>query len=232
MEPLRAVERQTAREIVVSALRDEILSGRLAPGERLVVPEVAGRFGVSQTPAREAIQSLESEGLVSVSRYKGARVAELDADECEEIYLMREALEKLAARLGAVQIDAAGVAAVRQHLAEMSAAVKEQDIERYLRADRELHEVQYLAAGRPGLWERIKGLRYSGERYTRLSYRELPHELPSSIARHEELVECLVHHDAEGAEAWVSSTLNRVPRRIREILAHLEAEGDHPAATG
>lgn len=211
-------QRQTARDLVAAALRSEILSGELAPGDRLIAPDIADRFRVSQTPAREAIQSLEAEGLVVSQPYKGAAVASLDADECEEIYLMRDALERLAARLGTERIGESGIALMDARLAEMRAAANVGDIDGFLEADHRFHEAHYAAAGRSRLWERILSLRYAGERYTRLSYRLLPHELESAIPNHAALIERVRHGDAAGASDWVSSTLLRVPPRTRELL--------------
>lgn len=224
MQSSETPHRQTARDLVASVLRDEILTGVLKPGDRLMAPELAARFSVSQTPAREAIQSLQADGLVTISSYKNARVAYLDADECEEVYLMREALEKLAARLGAANTTDDQLAEMQAHLDEMAQAAKSRDIDRFVRADREFHRVQFAAAGRPKLWERIIGLRLAGERYTRLSYQELPQEMDGSVPRHLALLETLREHDPEAAAAWISETLGRVPSRMRELL---EGSGHH-----
>lgn len=219
--------RQTARDLVVEELRHQILSGRLAPGERLTAPAIAARFGVSQTPAREAIQLLQSEGLAVASPYKDTRVAELDADECEEIYVMRAALERLAAKLGTSRMDDSHVDMMCVHLEDMAEAVKERDIERYLRADRLFHGVHYGAADRPRLWDRIISLRHLCERYTRLSYQTLPYEMELAISSHGALIEHLRERDVERAADWVSSTLLRVPFRTRRILEPKTEETGH-----
>jgi DNA-binding GntR family transcriptional regulator len=218
MQSTNTPQRQTARDLVAGVLRDEILTGVLQPGDRLIAPELAARFSVSQTPAREAIQALQAEGLVTISSYKNARVAYLNADECEEVYLMREALEKLAARLGAANTTDEQLDEMNSYLTEMAEAARSRDIDRFVRADREFHRVQFAAAGRPRLWERIIGLRLAGERYTRLSYQELPQEMDRSIPRHQALLDTLREHDPERAAEWISNTLGGVPLRMRQLL--------------
>lgn len=224
--------RKTAKDLVVEALRDEILSGELPPGTRLIAPELAARFAISQTPAREAIQQLEAESLVTISSYKNAIVAHLSADECEELYLMREALERLAARLSASNITDEQIQRMRSCLKQMAEAAQEHDVNRFVMADREFHEIQYSAAYRPRLWQRISGLRYAGERYTRISYERLPHEMESAIPRHESLLASLQEHDPDRASDWVASTLGRVPFRMRQLLSDDLDESSNPGVPG
>src|SRR5205823_2477029 len=85
--------RKTKKDLMVELLRDAILSGELAPGERLLQEELADRFDVSPTPVREAIQQLVAEGVLSHSPYKGVQVAEVEVEDVQEIYLIRAALE-------------------------------------------------------------------------------------------------------------------------------------------
>jgi DNA-binding GntR family transcriptional regulator len=79
-------------------LRRAILSGELAPGERLHAEKLAAKWGVSATPLRETFQRLAGDGLVVVEPQRGARVAPLDADEAVEIYEMRLLLDPAALR--------------------------------------------------------------------------------------------------------------------------------------
>jgi len=76
-----------------------ILSGRLKPRERLIEMDLISRFGGSRTVIREALKKLEAKGLVRTIPYRGALVADLTVEEVEEIYFVRAAIEKVAARL-------------------------------------------------------------------------------------------------------------------------------------
>ncbi|MBI5809725.1 MAG: GntR family transcriptional regulator, partial [Deltaproteobacteria bacterium] len=64
----------TLRERIVDFIKDAVISGRLRPGERVPEQEIAGSFGISRTPIREAFRQLESEGFISVVPRKGAVV--------------------------------------------------------------------------------------------------------------------------------------------------------------
>ncbi len=78
-------------------LRDLILGGDLAPGERLGEVELAETLGMSRTPVREALRRLSGQGLVEVTSNKGARVTAWTDREVEQTFLLRAHLEGLAA---------------------------------------------------------------------------------------------------------------------------------------
>ena len=89
------------RESIASAIRDDVLDGRLQPGDRLPEPMLAERFGVSRVPVREALSQLQSEGFVSLERYKGATVSGASRADALDLMQVRRGLEVLAARLAA-----------------------------------------------------------------------------------------------------------------------------------
>ena len=85
----------TLRDLTVQTLRRAIFDQVLPPGERLVERDLCERTGVSRTCLREALQFLESEGLVSRSTGKGLVVVKIGAEEARELYEIRSALERL-----------------------------------------------------------------------------------------------------------------------------------------
>ena len=89
---------------VHDVLRTAILDGELAPGERLRAEALAGRFGTSRTPVREALLMLEREGLVEVQPNRGAIVRSFDADDLLDLYEVRALIEPHAAARAATRI--------------------------------------------------------------------------------------------------------------------------------
>ena len=89
------------RDVVFQTLRQAILRGELAPGERLMEIHLAQRLGVSRTPVREAIRKLELEGLVLMIPRKGAVVAEITISDLEDVLEVRMTLEELAVNMPA-----------------------------------------------------------------------------------------------------------------------------------
>jgi DNA-binding GntR family transcriptional regulator len=110
-ESLKVAVHPSLREQVAERIRDAIVSGRFAPGARLIERELCELLGVSRTSVREALRELESEGLVTSVPNRGPIVSVVSAKVARDIYQVRTVLEGLAARLFArnasdAQIDA------------------------------------------------------------------------------------------------------------------------------
>lgn len=190
------MSRKTARDVVADHVRSRILSGALEPGRKLGVVEFADALDVSQTPTREAFQLLASEGLVEIHAYRGAYVAELSADEYEELFVMRVGLEARAGELGTRCMDDERVALARTALDDMRRACELGDVDDFVRADRRFHEAHYLASGRTKLWERVMTLRFASERYTRLGFRTPQVDMASTVATHTAILAAVEARDA------------------------------------
>jgi len=216
--------RKTARDLVADRLRQAILKGELAEGERLSVGKVATLFGVSHTPTREAFQLLAGEGFVRINAYRGAYVAELSADEYEEIMLMRIALEGLATKLGTEAIDVEGITAMRHSLEGLTAASEADDVERFIAVDREFHAVHYRASARETLWERIISLRYTAERYTRRGYQIPGISMKDTVKSHGRLFAAVVAGEAERAKNEMTTDLNNTFQVIWSDVRKREQE--------
>src|SRR5438105_7980088 len=92
---------RTKQEFVHRTLREAILKCELAPGERLVIDDLARRLEVSSIPVREALQLLQSEGLVVTIPHVGTSVATLSHDSVAEVFAVMEGLEIVATRAAA-----------------------------------------------------------------------------------------------------------------------------------
>ncbi|MGN7860096.1 GntR family transcriptional regulator [Microbacterium sp. 22303] len=89
------------REVIRDTVRNRIFEGQYTPGSRLVERDLAAEFNVSRLPVREALRMLQQEGLVTEPATRGSVVASLDADQVEDLFSVRIALEVLACRLAA-----------------------------------------------------------------------------------------------------------------------------------
>src|SRR5829696_4588817 len=107
LKPKVALEQESNRnrfkksnlsEVLVTYLKEQILSGALNPGDRLVETKIAEELEISQTPVREAIRHLSGEGIVTLVPNKGPIVRSLDMTDVYEIYSLRAGLEGLAMR--------------------------------------------------------------------------------------------------------------------------------------
>ena len=134
-------------DMVAALIREQIVTGELAAGEQLRQRDLAQRFQVSQTPVREAMRRLESEGLVIGDTHRGFTVVEPDDGPVEENFQIRAALESLGVSLAARKIDAAGLARLKK-LNDQMRTLGDDD-PRYASLNREFHFTVYEYARSP-----------------------------------------------------------------------------------
>jgi DNA-binding GntR family transcriptional regulator len=134
-------------EAAYRRLREAILSNRLPPGTPLSVPEFARRFQVSRSPVREAVQRLVFEGLAINVVHKGAEVAGVQLSDLQQLYVVREVLEGLSARLATERIDAGGLAVLRRILDEHEHVVEVGEEQGHIEFDMAFHRTIREACG-------------------------------------------------------------------------------------
>ena len=113
--------RQTTVDVLAAAVRERILDGDLAPGERLVERELTERYDVARATVRAALRALAADGLVMVEPHRGARVATLDAAGLRGLFELRTALELEAAHLALERHDGTLPSSVHAAVARLSA---------------------------------------------------------------------------------------------------------------
>src|SRR6476469_3286172 len=171
-EPMNSpIEDRGTRTVVAARrLRELIVSGELAPGQRITERLVADQLeGMSRTPLREAFKILEAEGLVRIEPNRGAIVTSLSVDEVEAAIEVLIGLEALAAEPACERITNAGIAAIEGLHAQMDQAWRERQLMAYFRLNQSIHQHIVDADGNPVLSRiyasectRIQRYRYAG----------------------------------------------------------------------
>jgi DNA-binding GntR family transcriptional regulator len=156
------------KDVIYQALREWIVFGEATPGDRLVEADLAARFGVSKTPVREALLTLQAEGLVTLRSHRGAEVSRLSAEEWRDLIFLRDvleigALDEIIASMTEAHFDSA-----EGCLADMAAALNDGDYRRYRLAQRRLHDTILGAPGFPSLPEAADRLNDRLDRYGRI----------------------------------------------------------------
>jgi DNA-binding GntR family transcriptional regulator len=141
------IEKSRLRDKVYLRLRHEIINNILCPGELLVTKDIEQRLRVSQTSVREALISLERDGLVESVPYKGFRICEFNAKHSREIYSVRAALEGLAIELITKSGDFSCLAELENITKKMAEAVHQNDREKLGELDFAFHQRMIIMAG-------------------------------------------------------------------------------------
>jgi DNA-binding GntR family transcriptional regulator len=182
-------------DLVAALLRELVITGELAPGEQLRQRDLAQRFGVSQTPVREAMRRLESEGLLICDTHRGFTVVPPDDGRIEENFQIRAALESLGASLAAHKIDADGLARLHD-LNDKMRALADDDDPAYADLNREFHFTVYSCAGSPLLLSLMRLLWASLHPGPRVSRTHA-----ESARQHDAILQALAEGDAGAASA-------------------------------
>ncbi|HHV79540.1 MAG TPA: GntR family transcriptional regulator [Firmicutes bacterium] len=191
-------ETKLKADLVYDHLKEKIISRELKPGELIRIDAVAKELNVSKTPVREALKQLAAKGFVEMRPNSGARVARLDLDELEQIFLVRRELEALATRLAAEKIDSSTIARLRQLADEMEKACKTGDAKLYGRLNKEFHLTVYRSSKADVVIRLIEDL-FDRSEYSRLVFSMLPDRFELSNKEHYELIECLERGDSDRA---------------------------------
>lgn len=128
------------RQQVYDVLRDDLASGRLAPGATINLDEVAARLGVSRTPLREALLRLEAEGFVRIRPRSGIQVHVLTEEDIRNLYQMIGALEAAVILTEHERLTPEWIANMRRANDAMRAALDREDFDAYYSANLELHD--------------------------------------------------------------------------------------------
>lgn len=187
-------------DVATLRLRQEILAGDAAPGHLLAESAVARRLGVSRVPVREALFTLEREGLVEFSQTGRAFVKELTPSDFEELFVLRLALEPVAARLATATLKKDS-SALEKNIKATSRAKTVQDV---TRLDLEFHEIILEASGNARLLKLWRSTR--GELELWLGRLQRSHQLQTKETRaqttesHQSIVDFFQHQSPAACE--------------------------------
>jgi DNA-binding GntR family transcriptional regulator len=181
--------------LAAAQIRGLIIDGVLLPGEKVRQADLAAKIGVSRSPLREALRTLESEGVVSYEINRGYVVARLEPRDLAEIYRMRALLESDLLR----SVSPAGketLDALARHNREMLAAIDATDISEVLRANREFHFTIFELSPMNQFKHEIHRLWQLSEGYRTWWWR-LPDARTRINREHKKIIEALRKFDLE-----------------------------------
>src|SRR3954447_21722471 len=208
------------------ALKLDVLTCELAPGAQIFEGELAGRYGMSKTPVREALNLLGQEDLVQVLPRRGYLVAPITLRDVQEVFQLRLLLETAAAELAAEHITEEGLRQLNALWAVPSTYRDRASYARFLRANREFHVAVAQASGNGRLAAFVGKLLEDMERILHLGL-DLRDSAEEMAAEHAELVDALLRGDGALARRVVTAQLQASRKRVLEPLV-----GSAGAASG
>lgn len=188
----------TLTEDVYRKLKEKIVTFQLAPGTPLQEVAIADELEVSRTPVREALRTLEAEGLVDIEPRRGARVAVISRQLIMDAYEAREWVEPIMAARAALNADKITLAQLEEAVGEMPAEPRTHEQTTIaLAADQKFHDLIALACGNQLIQTLLKDVRAITQR---AAYFVPPGRFQKSQEEHRAIFEAILNRDHELAE--------------------------------
>ncbi len=214
---------KTAQEAVLAEIREQLLDGRLPPGESIRPDALGDELGVSAVPVREALRILEGEGHVHYRPHRGYVVAALDVSDLVEIYRIRELLETEAVRRAIPRLRGDTVARLREIVHEMDDV--RDDVMSLTAVNRRFHFTLFEAAEMPQLVRVLRILWDSSDRY-RLQYLMSPDNRQLVHDQHQRMMQAVTAGDVE---AFLDESHKHRAHAIAALAETFAAAGDEAA---
>ena len=203
--------------LIAEELKEAILAGKLAPGERLSEEQLASSLEVSRVPLREALRRLEAEGYVTFLPNEGVAVSKPTQEEVQDYYSIASVLEGLAARLAVGRARPEEVARLRELHQLLKEAYRAKDTERYFQANSRFHGFIAELAGNERLYRLIDQMRQE-IRKTRILSLHLPQRLDYSMREHDQIMDAFLKKNPELAEMTVIKHLQNQMEALKKVL--------------
>lgn len=210
--------------MVADLIRKGILEGRLRPGDRLKEDMIAKELAVSRTPVREAIATLQAEGLLEAQQHRGAQVRSYTPSELEEIYDLRGILEGYAARRAATRITQRELGRLRTSVERME-KLEPKDLEHLVQQNGIFHDTILQAADSQRLFVMVMQTRALPLIYQSYAWYTSA-QLSLSLEYHRRVLSALERHDAEQAEHDMRHHLFNAREALTDAYSQAAAAGE------
>ncbi len=212
LETLPVIERRTLGDTAYRHLRELLMSGRVAPGERLSLRSLAAALGVSMMPVREAVTRLVADRALEVTPNRAVRVPVMNVTQFREMATVRVEIEGFAAELAAKAATPTNIEAIAaaEEAYRLEALKKRPDLPRAVALNKDFHFAVYNAAGLPALVEIIGGLWLKIGPVINLDLRENPERLATggAVRFHAEALAAIRRRDGKAARAAIAGDIS------------------------
>jgi DNA-binding GntR family transcriptional regulator len=212
----RIDRKKPAAAQVFDHLRALIVALAVPPGATLARAVIADRFGVSQTPVREALLKLEEEGLVDTYPQSTTKVSKIDLQRVREAQFLRISVEVETVRKLAAEAATLDLYPVEALIGAQGAHLERGDIPAFFQADRDMHRTMLELAGVPGLWNVIRSRSGHLDRLRHL-HLPTPGKAQSVIEEHRGVLEAIAAGDPAAAQHRLREHLSGTIASVEDL---------------
>lgn len=208
----------SAAEFAADAIRDMLYNGKVRPGDRLNAEELAAQLHMSKTPVRDALQVLKVEGLVEVVPRVGVFVKKMTAQESADVYLLKQAVEPLAASLAAERGTERAHSDLRRMLRRLANAASRENVAKAEEAVNDIHQQLFDMSGSEVLRETFRVIN-GRVRLLRVQNMAQKGRLPNTLRHHEAVIKAVTSGDAASAARLMREHLDDASRALQVAIA-------------
>jgi len=207
---------------VTERIREAIINRALKPSTRIDQNKLADDLNVSLVPVREALKTLESEGLVTIIPRRGAFVTEVSSAHLDDLYFARQIIEGAAVYYAVPNLSEADFTYLENLIDQMRGATQAKDIKEFMELNRLFHMRLYEAAGNTHLLQAILSLWERSELY-RYRYMFVIHNAETVHAEHHAIIDACRRGDCETAKMLAMQHIQNTQEGLhKEIEAELD----------
>ena len=215
-----ALEATTLARRSFDSIKADIINGELPQGTKIVESDLALKYGISRGPLREAIHRLEQIKLIVRIPHAGSRVVTLDSKMMQDIYVAREALEGMAARLAARLMPEAEIEALSALLDQHAVNISETEGKAYFQREGDIDFHYRIALGSRNRWilENLHGELYQLIRMCRHQSGQFPSRAQTALDQHRQIADAIACRDEELAELLMRRHISGAWEIVEKIL--------------
>lgn len=227
---IKKVQAQSLRSVIYNQLEDMILTGVIAPGERINESKLSVALKVSRAPIREACRQLEKHGMVQIIPRRGTFVTKIEVSDVKELYDIRASLESLAAEKSATNATPKEQQEFQEILETMKEAIRADDAKHYFKANMIFHRKIVLTSRNANLESLIEGIYNKASLYRRTNLSALD-RMSISYKQHKDIYKAILagnpmeastqmkHHVIDARDALLNS-LNATMEGVEALKVH------------
>lgn len=214
------VETQTLASRAFESIKSDIIDGQLSQGSKIVESDLALKYGISRGPLREAIHRLEQIKLVVRIPHAGSRVVTLDSKMIEDIYIARESLEGMAARLAARLMPDEEIRSLVDLLDQHGQEISKAEGKFYFQSEGDIDFHYRIAVASQNQWilENLNGELYQLLRMCRRQSGQAPARPHKALEQHKQIVSAIEQRDEELAELLMRRHISAAWKIVKTIL--------------
>ncbi|GAU75590.1 GntR family transcriptional regulator [Fusibacter sp. 3D3] len=199
----------TVGDYVYETIKTNIISFKLAPGNKISEKEISDLFNVSRTPVREAFIKLSKEGLLNIVPQRGTYIAFIDLDIVEDVRFIRESLEKSVLKIATDKFPLELIEVLKANINMQKKLIEQKSFFKFLQLDEEFHKTIFAGCNKARLWSFIEQINSEYKRVRVLTFFS-DAIWKSIVEQHVQILDSIINQDEKMGQEVISNHVKKL----------------------